>query len=459
MWSMAISRDGRRFVTDNADGTATVWDAATGKELLSLSGHSSYIRGLAFSPDGRRIATASADRTAKVFDAATGKLQVTFRGHLASVLSVAFSPDGQRLVTGSADHTAKVWDSASGNERFTLNGHKSWIQSVAYSPDGHKILTGSNDRTAKVWDADNGRELLTLRGHGSEIMCAAFSPDGTRIVTGSRDQTAKIWDAGVGDELLSLNSQGRAVWPVAFSPDGRQIVTGCYDGTTKVWAAATALQVAAWQQEDKADAERLALSIGPGWNVGMLREEQLVSRAHDPGRIRQWLVLAPIPLEEQSDAAALRALDQAQIPQEAYLHPRAGDRIKLGQGELKWGEVRQYLIGFNQLLGQQTEWSVAYAVCYLQSDADRTGLRMEMGSDDQAKIYLNGKEIYRNVAAREFVPDQDVVAGVELKAGLNVLVFKVVNETEAWQGSIRITDAQGHPVRGIKVTLDPEAKD
>jgi WD40 repeat protein/serine/threonine protein kinase len=455
IWSMAISPDGKRVVTDNEDGTATVWDAANGKELLSLSGHSSYIRGLAFSPDGRRIATASADRTAKVFDAATGKLQVTFQGHLASVLSVAFSPDGQRIVTGSSDHTAKVWDSASGNELFTLSGHKSLIQSVAYSPDGHKILTGSTDGTAKVWDADNGREVLTLRGHASAISGAAFSPDGTRIVTGSLDQTAKIWNAGVGDELLSLNSQGLAVWPVAFSPDGGRVVTGCYDGTTKVWAAATALEIAAWQQEDKADAERLAVLIGPGWNVGMLREEQHVSRAHDPARIRQWLVLAPIPLEEQSDAAALRALDQEQIPQEAYLHPRAGDRIKLGQGELKWGEVRQYLIDFNQLLGQQTEWSVAYAVCYLQSGADRTGLRMEVGSDDQAKIYLNGKEIYRNVPAREFVPDQDVVEGVELKTGLNVLVFKVVNETEAWKGSVRLTDAYGQEVKGASVTLTP----
>jgi hypothetical protein len=28
-----------------------------------------------------------------------------------------------------------------------------------------------------------------------------------------------------------------------------------------------------------------------------------------------------------------------------------------------------------------------------------------------------------------------------------------------WKGSIRFTDAQGNPVKGIKVTLDPEEKD
>ena len=47
------------------------------------------------------------------------------------------------------------------------------------------------------------------------------------------------------------------------------------------------------------------------------------------------------------------------------------------------------------------------------------------------------------------------MTGVELKAGFNVLVFKVVNETSDWKGSIRFIDAQGNPLKGIKVTLTP----
>jgi len=34
-----------------------------------------------------------------------------------------------------------------------------------------------------------------------------------------------------------------------------------------------------------------------------------------------------------------------------------------------------------------------------------------------------------------------------------------VNEALDWKGSIRFTNARGHPVKGIKVTLDPEGKD
>jgi hypothetical protein len=38
-------------------------------------------------------------------------------------------------------------------------------------------------------------------------------------------------------------------------------------------------------------------------------------------------------------------------------------------------------------------------------------------------------------------------------------VFKVVNETREWKGSIRFTDAAGQPLKAVRVTLDPEAKD
>ena len=102
---------------------------------------------------------------------------------------------------------------------------------------------------------------------------------------------------------------------------------------------------------------------------------------------------------------------------------------------------------------------MAYAVCYIQSDAAHAGVLMKVGSDDQAKIYLNEKELYRSDAARQCLPDQDEVAGVELKAGLNVLAFKVVNETADWKGSVRFTDAIGQPLKGIRVTLDPEGKE
>ena len=76
-----FSPDGRRIATTSFDGTARVWDVATGATLTTLSGHDIWVWNAAFSPDGSRIVTASEDRTARVWDAATGAAIATLAGH------------------------------------------------------------------------------------------------------------------------------------------------------------------------------------------------------------------------------------------------------------------------------------------------------------------------------------------------------------------------------------------
>ncbi len=455
VFSAAFSPDGQRIATGSADQLAKVWEAVGGQELLALRGHSAEIWSVAFSPDGQRIVTGSADRTAKVWEPATHKEPLTLTGHAAGIRSVAFSPDGQRIVTGSLDRTAKVWPAAGGKALLTLNGHSNQVNAVVFSPDGRRIVTGSEDQTAMVWDAASGTNLLTLGGHSAGIWAVAFSPDGERIMTGSQDGATKVWEAASGRELLTLKGSAAGIWSVACSRDGRRIVTGSQDGIARIWEAATPQQVAAWQSEEKADTEQLAVR----------QSEQARSAAHerdlrarDPGAIKQWLVLAPIAFEHPMGYVPP---GQEQIPQEANLRPRAGERVKVGGGDRVWRPIQleDYLIDFNALLGEQTDWSVAYAVCYIQSDTAQAGLVMKVGSDDAAKVYLNRKDIYQWRSNRVWLPDQDEVRGLELKAGPNVLVFKVVNFQLYWKGSIRFTDPSGQPLKGIRVTLDPEGKD
>ena len=82
-----------------------------------------------FSPDGTRIATASADGTAKIWDATTGKELLSVQGSLmvqvqnGFVWYATFSPDGKLLATAGGDGIARIWDATTGEELLTLSGH------------------------------------------------------------------------------------------------------------------------------------------------------------------------------------------------------------------------------------------------------------------------------------------------------------------------------------------------
>ena len=241
--SVAWNPNGERFVT-GGDRVARVWDARAGKELLSTGAHVGLVSAVAFSPDGGRIATGSFDRTVKVWDAQTGKELHTIRED-SGVLTVAFAPNG-RLLTHA--QCGKLWDLRTGAEVLRLkqhdratrprNGHTEGLAGAARRPDGQTIVTTGPDDTARVWNVFNGAEVQVLRGHTNDLI-AAFGPDGARVVTASLDGTAKVWNAN-GFELLTLKGHTGPLRAAAFSPDGTRVVTASKDGTAKVWDAQTA---------------------------------------------------------------------------------------------------------------------------------------------------------------------------------------------------------------------------
>jgi len=170
------------------------------------------------------------------------------------------------------------------------------------------------------------------------------------------------------------------------------------------------------------------------------------------GYICTWLVLAPIPLKQGREGAG--ALDEEPVKGEANLKPEAGDKLDVDGKDLTWKEcpAKDQILDFNGLLGKRTENSVGYAVAYITADADVADLTLKLGSDDQVKVYLNGKPIHSNDEGRPFEKDEDSVLGLSLRRGLNVLVVKLINEEEDWAVSARFVDKDGKPVAGLKAT-------
>jgi WD40 repeat protein len=201
--SVAWSPDGERLATASDDKTAKVWNAETGKELTTLSDHKERLEGVAWSPDGKRILTGGytlgdkAEEYAgycRVWDAETGKELLTMSGHDLIEGSVTWSPDGKRLAAPSST-MAKVWDSETGKALLTLDTEGS-AMSVAWSPDGKRLAVSGYDRLATVWNSETGEKMVTLRGHKDVVDSVAWSPDGKRLATASFDGTTKVWDVG-----------------------------------------------------------------------------------------------------------------------------------------------------------------------------------------------------------------------------------------------------------------------
>ena len=234
VWTVAFSHNGELLATAGADGTARIWDPATGKQLRSFEGHAREIRGVAFSRDGKSLATASYDGTARVWDVKTGGSK-RFEGHSHYVRGVAFSPDGSLLATASQDKTAILWETHTATPKAHLKAHTLPVWDVAFSPDGSLLATASADKTANIWDVKTGELRRTLKGHTDKVSSVAFSPDGEFLATSGADGLTIIWEVKTGRSSMSIANHNGNVWGVAFSPDGTKLATTGGDGTTKVW--------------------------------------------------------------------------------------------------------------------------------------------------------------------------------------------------------------------------------
>ena len=116
--AVAWSPDSTSIASASNDNTVQVWDAMTGKLRLTYRADAGGSPGSpAWSPNGKYIVASvfrqSTPQVNKcdivVFDAMTGKLILTYRGHASLAWSVAWSPDGTRIASASEDGTVQVW--------------------------------------------------------------------------------------------------------------------------------------------------------------------------------------------------------------------------------------------------------------------------------------------------------------------------------------------------------------
>ncbi len=318
------------------DPVVRVWDRS-GTVALTLKGHAYAVTSLAFSSDGTEIVTTSLDGTARIWDAKTGRSILSLAaGKFTGGDHAEFSPDGTRIVTVNGADPAHVWDARSGKKLFDLDaeecrddatGHCA-IGGASFSPDGSRIVTTStivtwnrtaHDEAVLVWNAVTGRVSLKFVHQGGDIE-ARYVPDGSGIVTVGRDGVLRVWNVHSlensfhpGVAIRSLSTSDAASF-TAVTTDGAvlrgeisqgQITKLNFIGTddhlalgpSVVWSASPQTKAAAKRAADTPPAVRpLSHSVG---TIDMSKPENRLTSLPPPKKPVGGLTPSTPPVSAQ----------------------------------------------------------------------------------------------------------------------------------------------------------------
>jgi len=190
----------QEIITSSGDSTCILWDMETGQAKVTYADHSSDVMSLALSPDGRSFVSGSCDSKAKMWDVRTGQCVQTFEGHESDINSVAYFPDGNAFGTGSDDASCRLFDlrAYSQTGQYDSDNIVVGITSVAFSLTGKFICAGYDDYNCYVWDTlascgDGASYSTQLQQHENRISCLGINGSGQALCTGSWDTFLIVW--------------------------------------------------------------------------------------------------------------------------------------------------------------------------------------------------------------------------------------------------------------------------
>eukprot|EP00960_Hanusia_phi_P011518 336300-Hanusia_phi.AAC.1 len=201
-----------------------------------LIGHSGPVYSTSISPDNRYILSCSEDKSVRLWQASSGRNLVSYRGHNYPVWDVVWSPLGHYFATASHDRTARIWSTDHIYPLRILAGHLSSVDQVVFHPNCNYVATGSLDKTCRLWDITHGECVRLFKGHRSPISCLAVSPCGKLLASGSDSGELLVWDIASSKCVFELPGHEGGVLSVEFSSgEGSLLASGGLDCTVRLW--------------------------------------------------------------------------------------------------------------------------------------------------------------------------------------------------------------------------------
>ena len=158
------------------------------------------------------------------------------------------------------------------------------------------------------------------------------------------------------------------------------------------------------------------------------------------GFITAWLIAGPYMIEGQGGSDLFDHAFEPETNPDSAEWSRPADGVVSPRG----------VVDFNRAFAGSDR--VAYVRTIITSDRAQSA-RIELGSDDGAKVWLNGEVVHANNAMRGLTLGEDVFEA-QLTEGSNVLLIKVSQGGGDWSLAVRLRGAMGFRLDGVDVTAE-----
>jgi WD40 repeat protein len=127
-----------------------------------------------------------------------------------AVTCMADDEAGKLLAIGSSDGNVRFVNPASANveEKKVCEGHAGPVTALALDGKGALLATGGEDRSVRLWKVASAKQLELLGAHEAAVSALAFDPKGGWIASGDAGGALILWDAKKKKRLRAIELEG-----------------------------------------------------------------------------------------------------------------------------------------------------------------------------------------------------------------------------------------------------------
>ena len=199
------------FAFENRDGTISVKNGRTNREIATLPNPKWEVRAFSFTSDGKVLGVATA-RNVYLWDLDTGEQLAAFPKRVSNFDGnpsiLVFSKNKKTLAIAGLDDI-EIWNMDAPSHVATLKNTEGGLWEFVLSADGATVITMNHHGTVDLWSATTGKHERTLTtGYTSRFSKLTFSPDGKTIAS-STGSKVHLWHTDTGTEKFRIQLPGR----------------------------------------------------------------------------------------------------------------------------------------------------------------------------------------------------------------------------------------------------------